>query len=71
MQTSVPGIFAAGNVVHVYDLVDWVTEAGFRAGRGAAKFALAAMDLSYPYPGHGTPCPYLSAAEGREGCGKS
>ena len=23
-----PGIFAAGNVVHVYDLVDWVTGAG-------------------------------------------
>lgn len=38
-QTSVPGIFAAGNVVHVYDLVDWVTEAGYAAGRGAALFA--------------------------------
>jgi NADPH-dependent 2,4-dienoyl-CoA reductase/sulfur reductase-like enzyme len=33
------GIFAAGNVVHVYDLVDWVTEAGFTAGAGAARFA--------------------------------
>lgn len=40
MQTSVPGIFAAGNVVHVYDLVDWVTEAGFVAGKSAAKYAL-------------------------------
>jgi len=40
-QTSIPGIFAAGNVVHVYDLVDWVTEAGFTAGKGAARFALA------------------------------
>jgi NADPH-dependent 2,4-dienoyl-CoA reductase/sulfur reductase-like enzyme len=39
-ETNVPGIFAAGNVVHVYDLVDWVTEAGFAAGQGAAKFAL-------------------------------
>lgn len=39
-QTSVPGIFAAGNVVHVYDLVDWVTEAGWIAGRRAARFAL-------------------------------
>jgi NADPH-dependent 2,4-dienoyl-CoA reductase/sulfur reductase-like enzyme len=38
-QTSVPGIFAAGNVVHVYDLVDWVTEAGAQAGRAAAQFA--------------------------------
>ncbi len=41
MQTNVPGIFGAGNVVHVYDLVDWVTEAGFLAGRSAAKFAIA------------------------------
>ncbi len=41
METSIPGIFAAGNVVHVYDLVDWVTEAGYAAGRGAAEFALA------------------------------
>jgi NADPH-dependent 2,4-dienoyl-CoA reductase/sulfur reductase-like enzyme len=41
MQTNVPGIFSTGNVVHVYDLVDWVTEAGYIAGRSAAKFALA------------------------------
>lgn len=40
-MTSVPGIFAAGNVVHVYDLVDWVTEAGYVAGKGAAQYALA------------------------------
>ena len=39
-QTSVPGIFTAGNVVHVYDLVDWVTEAGLQAGKNAAAFAL-------------------------------
>jgi hypothetical protein len=35
-QTNIPGIFTAGNVVHVYDLVDWVTEAGLIAGRSAA-----------------------------------
>ncbi len=40
-MTSVPGIFAAGNVVHVYDLVDWVTEAGYMAGKGAAQYAQA------------------------------
>jgi NADPH-dependent 2,4-dienoyl-CoA reductase/sulfur reductase-like enzyme len=39
-QTNVPGIFAAGNVVHVYDLVDWVTQAGYVAGRGAAHYAI-------------------------------
>ncbi|MBN2390858.1 MAG: FAD-dependent oxidoreductase, partial [Anaerolineae bacterium] len=36
-QTSVPGIYAAGNVVHVYDLVDWVTQAGITAGKRAAQ----------------------------------
>ncbi len=40
-ETSVPGIFAAGNVVHVYDLVDWVTEAGLVAGKSAGRFALS------------------------------
>ncbi|MBE0696121.1 MAG: FAD-dependent oxidoreductase [Anaerolineaceae bacterium] len=38
-ETNVPGIFAAGNVVHVYDLVDWVSEAGFASGKAAALFA--------------------------------
>jgi NADPH-dependent 2,4-dienoyl-CoA reductase/sulfur reductase-like enzyme len=38
-ETNIPGIFAAGNVVHVYDLVDWVSEAGRQAGISAAKFA--------------------------------
>ncbi len=38
-QTNVEGIFSAGNVVHVYDLVDWVTEAGFIAGKAAARQA--------------------------------
>ena len=36
-QTNIPGIFSAGNVVHVYDLVDWVTEAGLTAGKAAAR----------------------------------
>ncbi len=37
-QTNIPGIFSAGNVVHVYDLVDWVTEAGLTAGKAAANY---------------------------------
>jgi len=36
-QTNIPGIYSAGNVVHVYDLVDWVTEAGLTAGKAAAR----------------------------------
>ena len=45
-MTNVPGIFAAGNVVHVYDLVDWVTEAGLAAGRSAARYACKGKLLS-------------------------
>lgn len=37
--TSVPGIYAAGNVVHVYDLVDDVTACALRAGASAARYA--------------------------------
>ncbi len=40
-QTEVPGIFAAGNVLHVHDLVDFVTAESMRAGRAAAQYATA------------------------------
>ena len=40
MATSVPGIFAGGNVVRVYDLVDWVSRDSAIAGRSAARYAL-------------------------------
>jgi NADPH-dependent 2,4-dienoyl-CoA reductase/sulfur reductase-like enzyme len=43
-HTNIPGVFAAGNVVHVYDLVDWVTEAGFEAGKSAALFAQGTLN---------------------------
>ena len=39
MQTSVPGVFACGNTVHVHDLVDFVTAESLRAGENAAKYA--------------------------------
>lgn len=39
-ETSLPGVFACGNAVHVHDLVDFVTEEGQIAGRGAAEFVL-------------------------------
>ena len=38
METSVEGIFACGNVVHVHDLVDFVTEESKHAGKCAAKY---------------------------------
>jgi NADPH-dependent 2,4-dienoyl-CoA reductase/sulfur reductase-like enzyme len=38
MMTSIPGIFAAGNVVSVFDLVDYVSGIGEMAARGALDF---------------------------------
>ena len=40
LQTSVPGIFACGNVLHVHDLVDFVSAESLKAGEAAAAFAL-------------------------------
>ena len=42
-QTTVPGIFACGNVLHVHDLVDNVSEEAAIAGENAAKFALGTL----------------------------
>lgn len=38
METSIEGIFACGNVVHVHDLVDFVSAESRRAGINAAKY---------------------------------
>ena len=39
LETSVPGVFACGNVLHVHDLVDHVSSESFRAGEMAARYA--------------------------------
>ena len=64
METGVPGIFACGNVVHVHDLVDYVSAESERAGAAAAAYVkgiqaegpvleLAAGDgVSYTVPQH-------------------
>ena len=38
METSLSGVFACGNVVHVHDLVDFVTMESTRAGEAAAAY---------------------------------
>ena len=45
-ETSHEGIFACGNVLHVHDLVDFVTQEAQTAGEGAAKYILNKKD--YP-----------------------
>ena len=43
-MTSVPGIFAAGNVAVVFDLVDYVSESGEIAAQGAVDFLAGRLD---------------------------
>ncbi|SQB27277.1 pyridine nucleotide-disulfide oxidoreductase [Clostridium sporogenes] len=38
MQTNIDGVFACGNVLHVHDLVDFVTEESYNAGKNAADY---------------------------------
>jgi len=37
-QTEIPGVFACGNVLHVHDLVDYVSEEAAIAGEAAVRF---------------------------------
>ena len=51
LETTVPGIFSCGNVLHVHDLADNVTREAERAGAAAAAYAagtLAATSESVP-----------------------
>jgi len=41
LETSIPGVFAAGNVLHVHDLVDFVSEEAASAGKNAAAYVQA------------------------------
>lgn len=38
LETNIPGVFACGNVLHVHDLVDYVSEEASQAGRYAAAY---------------------------------
>ncbi len=47
LQTSVEGIFACGNVLHVHDLVDYVSEEAYEAGKNAALYVKENLSTSY------------------------
>ncbi len=40
LETSVEGVFACGNVLHVHDLVDYVSQEAKNAGKNAASYIL-------------------------------
>ncbi len=55
-QTSRPGVFACGNVLHVHDLVDFVSQEGVLAGSGAAKYINGSLLTGFTHlvvPGEG------------------
>ena len=58
MQTSVPGVFACGNVLHVHDLVDYVSAEAEIAGRAAAAHAAG------PAGAAGVPTAYVQVKDG-------
>ena len=40
LETNIEGVFACGNVLHVHDLVDFVSEEAAAAGKNAAKYVM-------------------------------
>ena len=46
LETSIEGVFACGNVLHVHDLVDYVSEEATAAGRHAAEYVKNGGDKS-------------------------
>lgn len=57
METEVEGVFACGNVLHVHDVVDYVTHESRRAGKSAAQYVKNELALGGNYiltkPGQG------------------
>ena len=44
LETSIEGVFACGNVLHVHDLVDFVSQEAVLAGRNAARYVEGKME---------------------------
>lgn len=45
LETSIDGVFACGNVLHVHDLVDYVSQEAATAGKNAAKYIQNGKDI--------------------------
>ncbi len=45
LQTNLPGVFACGNVLHVHDLVDYVSQEAMTAGKNAAMYVRGELKL--------------------------
>ena len=70
METQVPGIFACGNVLHVHDLVDYVTAESQRAGAAAARYVQGEATTNEAIPlTHGPGVSYTVPQRIRRGSG--
>ncbi|MBO5373161.1 MAG: FAD-dependent oxidoreductase [Lachnospiraceae bacterium] len=50
LETSIDGVFACGNVLHVHDLVDFVSKEAAAAGKNAAKYIKNNCSMGEPEP---------------------
>lgn len=71
LETSVPGIFACGNVLQVHDLVDNVSAEGEKAGKSAAEYISEGekegeLILTLPGDGLGYLCPQQIRKEAKD-----
>ena len=48
-ETDIPGVFACGNVLHVHDLVDFVSEEAVIAGKAAYDYITGATQKREPF----------------------
>lgn len=68
-ETSVPGIFSAGNVLHIHDVADYASFEGYYVGEKAAEYVKAGWDYPKRFPTHaGEGIKYLFPQFLREDC---
>ncbi|MCF7790808.1 MAG: FAD-dependent oxidoreductase [Victivallales bacterium] len=50
LMTNIPGVFACGNVLHVHDLVDYVSEESEICGKAASKYIMNLLEKAEEIP---------------------
>lgn len=63
LETNIPGIFACGNVLHVHDLVDFVSEEAAAAGKNAARYILGKTGAEPVCDEHGSETAGVSSGQ--------
>lgn len=63
LETSIPGVFACGNVLHVHDLVDFVSEEASAAGKNAARYIAEQTIIKTTEAGNSKPVTDISGTK--------